>query len=128
MGFLGRLFKKYRNLDLQLSKLTTLKQVSLATLFAILTAIGIGAPFVLALIAAFTFNFMFVFSLVMCFVVAVGILYAYYWFFYFYIKKLCPKAKNIKTNTLLYVEFTAISVVVVVIGALFVFFLLLERV
>jgi|GEM_PF-6973019 len=124
MKFLTNFIAKYRNLDRRLGQMTSFKDVGLASLFAVLTAIATGAPFVLALIALFTFTNLLMLWIVMSFIVLILILFSYYFSFYFYIKKLNPKVQDLKTNILLYTEFVGVSVLMVIVGIIFVWFLL----
>ena len=124
MKSLFNLYKKYQNINQLLHKMTTLKEVSLATLFAAITALAILAPFVLALIPLFTFTNLLALWITLSFIVGIGVIFSYYWFLYFYLKKLNPKTAELKLKYLIIVEFVSVSLLLIIIGGVFTYYIL----
>lgn len=120
MKYLIKLWNQSKVVRYRLDDLTTIKSTLLSVLGSILSTVLLLLPVYLIVVQLFMFVELHVFLIVLLFIITIGAVFIYEYLMYYIAGLIEPKIKALNTKTLMIIEGSIMSFILLVIGIIFV--------
>lgn len=120
MKFLSKIWNQSKVVRYRLDDLTTMKTTLLSVIGSLVSTILLLLPFYLIVIQLFMFIELHIYLIILLFILSVLAVYIYEYIMYYISGLLEPKIKLLNTKSLIIVEGSIISILLIMIGIVFV--------
>jgi len=120
MKYLIKLWNQSKVVRYRLDDLTTVQSTLLSVLGSIAITALLLLPIYLIIVQLFMFVELHLFLIVLLFIITIGAVFIYEYLMYYIAGLIEPKIKALKTRTLMIVEGSIMSIILLVIGIIFV--------